>query len=126
MRLLLDTVTFLWAATSPERISHKAMAELTSPSALREISAISLSEIAIKAAREKLALSENDVMQGIADLRLRVLPYTAEHALQLFSLPTHHADPFDRQIIAQAIVEEIPIVTSDTSFRLYKDATILW
>lgn len=126
MRLLLDTVTFIWATISPERISAKAMAALTAPSTIREISAISLSEIAIKTTRGKLTFSQDDVMQGIADLQLRVLPYTAEHALRLFTLPTHHADPFDRQIIAQALVENIPIVTSDTSFHLYKDAGVLW
>lgn len=126
MRLLLDTVAFIWAATSPERISRRAMNELTAPSAIREISTISLSEIAIKASRGKFAFSEDDVVQAIADLQLRVLPYTADHALQLFTLPAHHADPFDRQILAQALVEEIPIVTSDTSFRLYEGATILW
>jgi PIN domain nuclease of toxin-antitoxin system len=57
----------------------------------------------------------------------RVLPYTAEHAFRLFTLATRHADPFDRQIIAQALVEQIPIVTSDAPFTLYKHATtVLW
>lgn len=126
MRLLLDTVTFIWAVTSPERISRKAMAELTNPSAIREISAISLSEIAIKTARGKLEFSQDDVMQGIGDLRMRVLPYTGEHALRLFTVPTHHVDPFDRQIIAQALVEEIPVVTCDASFGLYGEVTVLW
>lgn len=126
MRLLLDTVTFLWAITSPERISRRAMSALTSKSAIREISAISLSEIAIKASRGKLAISSDGARQGIADLRLRVLPYTAEHALALFALPPHHSDPFDRQIIAQAIVEEIPVVTSDEAFGLYKGLTVVW
>ena len=50
----------------------------------------------------KLTFSDADAMAGIADLRLRILPYAAEHAFRLFDLPTHHADPFDRQIIAQA------------------------
>lgn len=126
MRLLLDTIAFIWAATSPERISRRAMDELTAPSAIREISAISLSEIAIKASRGKLAFSEDDVVQAIADLQLRVLPYTADHALQLLTLPAHHADPFDRQIIAQATVEEIPVVTPDVSFGLYADVAVLW
>ena len=126
MRVLLDTITFLWAVTSPERISPRAMSALTDASAVREIGAISLSEITIKTARGKLAISIEDVVQGIADLRLRVLPYTAEHAYGLFALPLHHADPFDRQIIAQALVEEIPVVTADESFGLYEGVTVIW
>lgn len=126
MRLLLDTPTFLWAVSSPERISRAAMSALASKQAVREISIISLSEIAIKASRGKLTLHKEDLAQGIADLRLRVLPYTAGHAYALFDLPLHHADPFDRQIIAQALAENIPLVTSDHTFGLYEGLKILW
>src|SRR5579864_7685197 len=120
MRLLLDTVTFVWAVSSPERISAKAMRSLQQNHAKLEMSAISLSEIAIKQALGKLNLSEDDVQTGIADLKLRILPYTANHAFHLFGLPLHHGYPFDRQIIAQAIAENIPIVTSDEKFKLYR------
>jgi len=58
--------------------------------------------------------------------RLRILPYTAHHAFYLFHLPPHHADPFDRQIIAQAVCEKIPVVTCDEKFSLYKDLKVLW
>jgi PIN domain nuclease of toxin-antitoxin system len=57
---------------------------------------------------------------------LRVLPYTAEHAFRLFALPAHHADPFDRQIIAQALVENVAVVTPDESFSLYEGLTVVW
>jgi PIN domain nuclease of toxin-antitoxin system len=60
------------------------------------------------------------------DLGLRILPYTAHHAFYLFDLPAHHADPFDRQIIAQAVCEKIPVVTCDEKFSLYKDLKVLW
>jgi PIN domain nuclease of toxin-antitoxin system len=90
------------------------------------MSSISLSEIAIKSARGKLSFGQDDISSGIAALRLRVLPYTAEHAFRLFDLPPHHGDPFDRQIIAQALAEGIPIVTSDESFRLYKGLKVIW
>ena len=53
------------------------------------------------------------------DLNARVLPYTGDHAYELFGLPHHHPDPFDRQIIAQALVEDVPVVTCDEHFRLY-------
>jgi PIN domain nuclease of toxin-antitoxin system len=126
VRLLLDTVTFIWAVESPERLSKKTMSALQHERALREMSAVSLSEIAIKQAKGKLNFRHEDVLIGIADLRLRVLPYTADHAHRLFSLPLHHTDPFDRQIIAQGLAENIPIVTSDEKFRLYKGLEVVW
>lgn len=100
MRFLFDTVAFLWAVGSPERISRKAMSALRNARATREVSVTSLSEIAIKRARGKFVFYQQDVVRGIADLQLRVLLYTADHAYNLFDLPLHHADPFDRQIIA--------------------------
>ena len=126
MRILLDTVTFLWATSSPAQLSRGAMSALRNESAVREMSAISLSEIAIKSARGKLTFGQDDINSGIAALRLRVLPYTAEHAFRLFDLPLHHGDPFDRQIIAQALAENLPVVTSDETFRLYKGLKVIW
>jgi PIN domain nuclease of toxin-antitoxin system len=126
MRLLLDTVTFIWVVKSPELISRRAMSALASPAAVREISAVSLVEIAIKQSRGKLTFRKEDLLQGIAEMDVRVLPFTAEHADALFDLPLHHADPFDRQIIAQALAEKIPVVTCDQAFRSYKGLKILW
>lgn len=102
------------------------MSALKSEGAAREISVASLSEIAIKQTSGKLPLDKQDVLQGIADLHLRVLAYTPQHALGLFGLPLYHGDPFDRQIIAQALAENIPVVTPDRAFRLYKDLKVLW
>src|ERR1700735_4458586 len=118
VRLLLDTATFIWAIDSPGLISKKALAALTDNANRRELSAISLAEIAIKHSIGKLDLSKGDTLAGIADLQLRVLPYTANPAYQLFGMPLHHADPFDRQIIAQALVENTPVVTPDDKFKL--------
>ena len=126
MRLLLDTVTFIWAIGSPERISPKAMRSLLHVEAKLEMSAISLSEIAIKQTLGKLNLSMEDARIGIADLKLRILPYTSVHAYHLFGLPQHHRDPFDRQIIAQALAEDLPMVTSDEKFGLYKGLKVIW
>ena len=126
MRLLLDTVTFLWAIESPERISRAAMSALRRSSAIREMSVLSLSEIAIKQARSKLTISREDLSSGIAGLQVRILPYTFDHAMQLFDLPVHHGDRFDRQIIAQALAEGIPVVTADETFRLYRGLRVIW
>ena len=101
------------------------MSALRKGTAVREVSVVSLAEIALKQNRGKLRFSANDAMSAIADLRLRVLPYAAEHAFRLFDLPAHHADPFDRQIIAQALIEDVPVVTPDEAFRLYDGLTVL-
>ena len=120
MRLILDTVTFIWAASAPERLSRAAMSALRKGTAVREISVVSLTEIAVKQTRGKLTFSNADAMAGIANLQLRILPYAAEHAFRLFNLPAHPANPFDRQTIAQALVENVPVVTPDEAFSLYE------
>ena len=126
MRLILDTVTFMWAVSSPERLSRAAMSALRKETAVREISVVSLTEIAIKQIRRKLTFGKADAIAGVADLRLRVLPYAADHAFRLFDLPAHHADPFDRQIIAQALAENVPVVTPDEAFSLYEGLKVVW
>ena len=126
MRLLLDTVTFVWSIGSPDRISAKAMRLLRDREIKLELSAISLAEIAIKHKLGKLTYSTEDVLIGLADLEISVLPYTADHGFQLFRMPVHHNDPFDRQIIAQAVSEDIPVVTSDAKFKLYKEVQVIW
>ena len=126
MRLILDTVTFIWAVSAPERLSRAAMSALRKTTAVREISVVSLTEIAVQETRGKLTFGHADAMAGVADLRMRVLPYGAEHAFRLFDLPTHHADPFDRQIVAQALVEAVPVVTPDESFNLYRGLKVVW
>jgi len=126
MRLIIDTVTFIWAASAPERLSRAAMSALRKATAVRVISVVSLSEIALKQTRGKLTFGKADAMAGVVDLRLRVLPYAAEHAFRQFDLPTHHADPFDRQIIAQTLVENVPVVTPDESFNLYERLKVVW
>jgi PIN domain nuclease of toxin-antitoxin system len=126
MRLILDTVTFMWAVSSPQRLSRVAMAALRKETTMREISVVSLTEIAVKQIRGKLTFGKGDAITGVADLRLRVLPYSADHAFRLFDLPAHHADPFDRQIIAQALVENVPVVTPDEAFTLYEGLRVVW
>jgi PIN domain nuclease of toxin-antitoxin system len=126
VRLLLDTVALIFALKAPERLSKHATAVFANPDDILLLSSISISEIAIKAVRGKLGLSLADVQDAFEDLDLRILPYTMDHAFRLFDLPFHHADPFDRQIIAQALCEEIPVVTSDEKFSLYKGLKVIW
>ena len=126
MRLLLDTVVLIYAVESPERLSKRATSALENPANILELSSISLAEIAIKSSLGKLELSESSLRQALIDLDVRVLPYSGEHALRMFELPNHHRDPFDRQLIAQALSENIPIVTSDEAFERYKDLRVIW
>jgi PIN domain nuclease of toxin-antitoxin system len=126
VRLLLDTAILIYAVQSPGWLSKRAISTLEDEENTLELSAISLTEIAIKSALGKLKISAALARQAVTDLDLRILPYTAEHAFRLFELPLHHGDPFDRQIIAQALSENIPIVTSDETFRIYKGLKVIW
>ena len=126
MRLLLDTAILIYAVQAPERLSKRAAAALQNLENVLELSAISITEIAIKASLGKLRLTAAMARQAIQDLDIRILPYTGEHALRLFELPLHHGDPFDRQIIAQALSEKIPVVTPDEKFRLYGGLRTIW
>jgi len=126
LRVLLDTAVLIFAVESPERLSKRAMAILKSPENLRELSSVSLTEIAIKTTLGKLKFSAEIARQAIQDMDIRILPFTAGHAYRLFELPAYHRDPFDRQIIAQALSEDIPVVTPDEKFRAYETITIVW
>lgn len=125
MRLLLDTAAFLFAVQEPERLSATAQSAILGENLL-ELSVFALSEIAMKNRSGRLVFPEQDVFAVIESLQLRMLPYTAQHARQLFRLPKHHRDPFDRHIIAQALAEGIPVVTSDRAFRLYEGLEVIW
>lgn len=126
MRVLLDTAVLIYAVEAPERLSKRVAAALQNPENVLELSAISLVEIAIKSGLGKLAVSAATARQAVDDLDIRILPFTADHALHLFELPLHHGDPFDRQIITQALVEKIPVATPDEKFSLYKGLKIVW
>jgi PIN domain nuclease of toxin-antitoxin system len=126
VRLLLDTATFIYAVEAPERLSKRAASALRNAENILELSSISIAEIAIKSALGKLKLSSDTTRDSIQDLNIRIMSYTIEHALRLFAVPLHHRDPFDRQIIAQALSEKIPVVTPDEKFRLYNGLRIIW
>jgi PIN domain nuclease of toxin-antitoxin system len=126
VRLLLDTAVLIYAVESPEKLSRRAVSALKKAQNVLELTPISLAEIAIKAALGKLQLSAATLRQALHDLDIRILPYTAEHAFQLFELPLYHSDPFDRQIIAQALCERVPIITPDEKFKLYPGLKVVW
>ena len=126
MRVLLDTAVLIFSVEAPERLSKRAYDALKGAEDIREFSSVSLTEIAIKNTLGKLNMPAESVRQAMQDMIVRVLPFTAVHAYRLFELPLHHRDPFDRQIIAQALCENIPLVTSDERLRKYEGLKIIW
>jgi PIN domain nuclease of toxin-antitoxin system len=126
VRVLLDTAVLIFAVEAPERLSQQASNVLKKPDNIRELSCVSLTEIAVKASLGKLGFSAAIAQQAINDMDLHVLPFSAAHAFKMFELPLHHRDPFDRQLIAQALCEDIAIVTPDQKFRLYQGIKIIW
>jgi len=116
VRLLLDTHVVIWWVDQDNLLSAPAHAAITDPANELLISAATIWEIAIKIGIGKLSLSlpfREWMLHAIRDLRAVILPITVEYADVQASLPQHHGDPFDRLVIAQAIVEQIPVVSSD-------------
>jgi PIN domain nuclease of toxin-antitoxin system len=127
MKLLLDTRTFLWFIEDNPRLSTETKKLLESDADLF-ISIASLWEIAIKISIGKLTLTqslETFIPAQIEKNGIELLPITVEHLALVSTLAAHHRDPFDRLLIAQAIVEQLPIVGIDDKFDPY-GVTRLW
>ena len=128
MRVLLDTQAFLWWASGSARLSARAAELIADPSSTILVSVASAWEIAIKSAVGRLEL-EAPADAYVPD-RLRAhgfepLAIELSHALRAGSLPRHHGDPFDRLIVAQGQVEDMPIITADPLLGLY-DVETVW
>lgn len=116
MRILLDTHTFLWWESNASLLSEAAFAACQSPDNVLLLSIASLWEIQIKSQLGKLTLTEPLKMKVERQKEINglvILPVEEEHVYTLSRLGSHHRDPFDRILIAQAIAEEVPIVTQD-------------
>ena len=127
MRILLDTQCWLWMAAAPERLSAHARSLVEASDHELFLSAASVWEIAIKHSLGKLRLPEPPARYVPARLdRLGVtsLPIEQGHALHAATLPRHHRDPFDRILVAQAQLEDLPILTADRVFAAYQVKTI--
>jgi len=126
MNILLDTHTLLWALTDESKLSERVRRLL--PVAETWFSVASLWEILIKSQIGKMALPQPTgpfVRSQLALNGVRLLPVTADHALRIESLPSHHRDPFDRMLIAQSLHEKLPLVTSDRIFARYP-VELIW
>jgi PIN domain nuclease of toxin-antitoxin system len=122
VRLLLDTHTLIWTMDDPSKLSGPATLALQDPANDLLLSAATVWELAIKIGQKKLTLSlpyRTWMEKAITDLGLALLPITVEYAERQAALPAHHKDPFDRMIIAQALLEGVGVVCSDTAFDAY-------
>lgn len=128
MRLLLDTVAFLWIAGDAPELPESARARFTDPGNEVFLSAVSAWEIAVKHALGKLPLPgpPGDVVPELRQAHgIEPLPLAEEAALHLDRLPPLHRDPFDRMLVCQAIVHGLAILTPDEAIRRYPVRT-LW
>lgn len=122
MRLLLDTHVLIWSAANPERISGTVTSLLNDTSNSWVMSIASIWEIQIKLQTGKLTINAplpELVESQQQDNDAQILPIDVSHVYALNSLPNHHRDPFDRILIAQAMVEKIPLLSIDAVFDAY-------
>ncbi|MGH7448038.1 MAG: type II toxin-antitoxin system VapC family toxin [Longimicrobiales bacterium] len=122
MHLLLDTHAWLWLVAAPERLSVDARALLESSDTRLYLSAASAWEMSIKQELGRLELGGSAEIV-VPELMLRsdvaAMSITHQHALRAGALPPHHRDPFDRLLISQAQLEDLPIMTADAVFARY-------
>jgi PIN domain nuclease of toxin-antitoxin system len=122
VKLLLDTHLLLWAAGDPARLAPAARTLIEDPNNELVFSAASLWEVAIKSAlgRSDFRADARILRRGLVDNGYVELPITGEHAAAVAGLPPLHADPFDRILVAQALVEGITLLTSDPMVAQYR------
>ena len=119
MKLLLDTHVLLWGMSEPRRLSAAAKAALEMPSNDLFVSVATLWEIAIKSRKGQLE-TPDDLPQLIEESPdYRLLGITPEHVWRVRRLPRLHGDPFDHLLVAQALCEEMALVTHDGAMAQY-------
>lgn len=127
MKLLLDTCTFLWVVLDDERLSENARELYQAADNEVYLSAASAMEIATKYRLGRLVLEKpawDFVAEARVQHRIAPLPIDEESALHVARLPDHHRDPFDRMLVAQAIVHGLVLLTPDEAVRRYPARTM--
>jgi PIN domain nuclease of toxin-antitoxin system len=122
MKLPIDAHALIWYIDQDHLLSPTARAAIMDPSNDRLLGAGTIWEIAIKVGLKKLSLSQpyrRWMEQAITGLGAPVLPITVEHVDVQAGLPHHHRDPFDRLLVAQALIENIPVVSADAQLDSY-------
>ena len=121
MKLLLDTHLLLWAAGEPSRLSRTARSLLDDPDHELLFSGASLWEVSIKRAlgRKDFSVDPRLLRRGLLDNGYGELPIVSDHVVAIESFPSIHKDPFDRVLVAQALVEGITLLTTDSLLTQY-------
>ncbi len=116
----------LWAITDDPKLSSTARGLILAPRAIIWVSAVSLWEIAIKHAlnRSNMPMSGREALGYFRQAGYRILAIEPEHTVVVEELPAHHQDPFDRLLVAQALVEPMRLVTHDATVAHYSDTII--
>lgn len=125
---LIDTQCWLWWHTNPDRLSRQAFELIEDGEKSIAFSVVSAWEIVIKYSLKKLRLPMHPyayIPKRLEISYMEVLPVQLEHALQVEKLPEHHKDPFDRLLIAQAIAENLTIISSDRQLQSYH-VNLVW
>ena len=128
MRLLLDTHTFMWWDSAPDKIPKETFTLLKQPKNELLLSLVSVWEMQIKVQLGKLTLRNDlkDIVQQQQTINgIELLPVSLAHVLDIDELLYHHKDPFDRLLIAQSRVESVSLVSGDRIFQQY-DCTVVW
>jgi PIN domain nuclease of toxin-antitoxin system len=128
MRAILDTHTFLWWNMDDPQLSQTAREFIADGRNELYLSAVSAWEIALKYAKGRLKLPQAPdqyVADRITLHRILSLPVETSHALRVYYLPDLHQDPFDRLLIAQSQLEDLPILTANTMIGQY-EVSIIW
>jgi len=128
MRLLFDTHTFLWWHGERAKLSAKVLELCEAPENTVFLSLASVWEIQIKHHLDKLKLARPlaDVIKlERQENHIELLPISLTHLLSLYNLPHHHRDPFDRLLVAQALVEDAAIISHDPEIGKYP-APVIW
>lgn len=123
MSFLLDTHILLWFLENDSKLSNQVREVITNPENFIFVSAVSAWEISIKQFLGKL-IAPNNLAEALRFSRLEVLAITLAHGIKVADLPMYHKDPFDRMLIAQALVEGLKIITVDQKFKFY-DVSLL-
>ena len=126
---LLDTHVLLWLLGEPRRVPAPLAEELADPDIRLWVSAASAMEVATKLRIGKLPQAQGLVarwLDHIDDLDADELPITPRHALLAGTLAWDHRDPFDRLLAAQAILENVPLITSDAAFAGLPEVRVRW
>ena len=123
MRLLLDTHVLLWWLADDPYLGEEARASISDPGTSVFVSAASVWEISIKQALGKLE-APTDLLRQIELNRFEPLAITAFHAYAAGSLPRHHDDPFGRMLVAQAMKEDLVLLSADPRMSFYGVETL--